>query len=232
MVIAVLLAFFARVGSSLVKPVQRGIAVSVAASAAAAALFAGADNQALWEGVLALLGAIAVAWLIVYTRSTMRAPRASHGRLVTLAMFLVTVLLITRGGMEISLFLGTLIAQVPRSDVLIGAQLGVAIAIVVALVWTRLAPRTSGPQIARVTTVFLALFCVHLIVDGVHEVAEANVLPGTERLYSATEPYGSDGIYGQYAPYVLLAVLLLWLLVAIFWGHGKASDGGVTHVDR
>jgi high-affinity iron transporter len=102
----------------------------------------------------------------------------------------------------------------------------------VGVVWTRLARRASRAQVARVTTVFLALSFVHLIVDGVHEVAEANVLAGTEGLYLATQPYGSDGLYGQYAPYVLLAVLLLWLLAAIFWGHGKASDGGVTHVDR
>jgi FTR1 family protein len=231
MVVAVLLALLARAHDSLVKPVQWGVVASIGVSIGAAALFAGADNQALWEGVLALLGAASVAWLIVACRRIGRHPGVRHGRLATVTAFLVTVLLISRAGMEIALLLGTLIAQVPDSDVLFGAQCGVALAIAMAWVWSRLARRASSLEIGRVGTAFLVVLFIHLLVDGVHEVAEAHVWPGMEGLHLVTGPYSSDGVFGQFAPYVLLALLLLWLLVAIFFGDGKASTCGVTHMD-
>ena len=37
----------------------------------------------------------------------------------------------------------------------------------------------------------------------------------------ATEPYGPDGVYGQYLTYMLVAVPLGWLLFAMLTGTGR-----------
>jgi high-affinity iron transporter len=56
---------------------------------------------------------------------------------------------------------------------------------------------------------------VQLLIYGFHELTEANLFPGSDWLHWATEPYGPDGVYGQYLTYMLIAVSLGWLLISI-----------------
>jgi high-affinity iron transporter len=75
-----------------------------------------------------------------------------------------------------------------------------------------------------VTAIFLLVFVVQLLVYGFHELTEANVLPYSEPLHWATEPYGPDGRYGQYFTYLLVALPLGWLLFSAFKGKsGEAA---------
>jgi FTR1 family protein len=232
LVIAVIQAFFHRVNHPLDATVKLGIATSVMTSGAAAAFFAGADNQALWEGVLALTAVAAVVWLTIYMRKLRRAAPPQPSRAARLGVFLATVLLISRGGMEIALLMGTLVVQVPNSGVLIGVQAGLAAAIVSAFLWTRLAHHARTELLFQATAVFLILLLAHLLADGVHELAESGVVSGSEALHWATLPYSSDGVVGRHAPDLLLAVPVAWLVVGIFWGNGKASDGRDARVDE
>lgn len=48
---------------------------------------------------------------------------------------------------------------------------------------------------------------------GFHELTEANVLPASEALHSATEPYGPDGRYGRHFPYLLGIMPGAWLAI-------------------
>jgi high-affinity iron transporter len=66
----------------------------------------------------------------------------------------------------------------------------------------------------QVTALFLLVFVVQLVIYGFHELAEANVLPNSEVLHGATEPYGPDGVYGHYLTYLLVALPLGWLIVS------------------
>ena len=77
---------------------------------------------------------------------------------------------------------------------------------------------------------FLGVFVVQLLIYGFHELTEANIFPYSEPLHWATEPYGPDGVYGQYLTYMLIAVPVGWLLVALFFGNGKAASSRVAHV--
>ena len=45
------------------------------------------------------------------------------------------------------------------------------------------------------------------------------MFPNSEALHWATEPYGPDGIYGQYLTYMLVAVPLGWLLFSMVDRH-------------
>lgn len=231
LIIAISLAFLRKSGSRhLVPAVQWGIAVSVVLSVLAGWLFSRASNQALWEGVLALVAAVSVASLTVHMWRTARRIKGEiegqlnqsaqlTGNRAWLGVFLFTLLMISREGMETALLMGTLIFQVRALDIIMGAAAGTLLAAAVSWLWSRYGHRVNLGLFFQVTAIFLLIFVVQLLIYGFHELTEANLFPGSERLHWATEPYGPDGVYGQYLTYMLIAVPLTWLLVAIAKGQ-------------
>ena len=91
--------------------------------------------------------------------------------------------------------------------------------------WSRCGHRVNLRLFFQVTAVFLFVFVVQLVVYGFHEFSEANLLPYSEALHWATEPYGPDGIYGRYLSYLLVAMPLGWLTIASFRPRAFASRG-------
>jgi high-affinity iron transporter len=119
------------------------------------------------------------------------------------------------------LLMGTLIFQVRAIDIILGAAAGTVLAAVVAWLWSRYGHRVNLGLFFQVTAIFLLIFVVQLVIYGFHELTEANLFPGSEALHWATEPYGPDGVYGQYLTYLLIALPLGWLLVSMVKGGGK-----------
>jgi high-affinity iron transporter len=65
----------------------------------------------------------------------------------------------------------------------------------------------------RVTSVFLVLFALQLVVYAFHEATEANALPLDNAYWHiATEPYGPEGPYGALLTYALVLVPAAWLV--------------------
>jgi high-affinity iron transporter len=242
LIVAISLAYLRKTGRpQLVSAVHWGIAVAVVVSAGAAYLFQQANNQALWEGVLALTAAVLVASLIVHMwRHAKRIKRDIETRLESsatqvgakamLGVFLFTLLMITREGMETALLMGTLLFQEAGSSILIGAIAGTSSAAFVAWLWSRYGHRVNLGLFFQVTAVFLSVFVVQLLIYGFHELTEANLFPYSEPLHWATEPYGPDGRYGQFLTYLLVALPLGWLVFAALFG-GKRSTPP-THVQQ
>ncbi len=237
LIIAISLAFLKKSGrSELLSAVHWGIGLSVVLSVGAAYLFQQASNQALWEGVLALAAAASVATLTVHmwrTAKRIKAEIEGHLRTSTLrtgtrawvGVFLFTLLMITREGMETALLFGTLLFQVQATELLVGAVTGTATAAFVAGLWSRYGHRVNLAMFFQVTAVFLLIFVVQLLIYGFHELTEANVFPGSEALHWATEPYGPDGLYGQWLTYLLVAGPLAWLLYAMLVRGAKTGTG-------
>jgi high-affinity iron transporter len=121
--------------------------------------------------------------------------------------------------METALLMGTLIFQVRALDIIFGAAAGTLLAAAVSWLWSRYGHRVNLGLFFQVTAIFMLIFVVQLLIYGFHELTVANLFPGSERLHWATEPYGPDGIYGQYLTYLLIAGPLTWLLVAIAKGQ-------------
>jgi high-affinity iron transporter len=162
----------------------------------------------------------------------LRQSAAVAGRKAWIGVFLFTLLMISREGMETALLMGALIFQVRAVDIILGAVAGIAVAAAVAWLWSRYGHRVNLSLFFQVSALFLFVFVVQLSIYGFHELTEANVLPNSEALHWATEPYGPDGIYGQYLSYLLVAVPLGWLVVAMIFGQGKPADRRVAHVSR
>ena len=226
LIVAISLAYLRKTGRhALVPAVRWGIAASVLLSVLAAYLFQQASNQALWEGLLAMTAAVLVGTLIVHMwRHAKRLKREIEQRLESSALengtrafvgvFLFTLLMITREGMETALLMGTLLFQAGTSSVVTGAVAGTLCAAFVAWLWSRYGHRVNLALFFQVTAVFLAVFVVQLMIYGFHELTEANIFPYSEPLHWATEPYGPDGRYGQFLTYLLVLLPMGWLLVA------------------
>jgi len=218
--------------SELVPAVHWGIALSVLLSIGAAVLFSRARNQALWEGVLAFVAAVSVASLTVHMwRTAKRIKRDIEGHLhvstlktgaaAFTGVFLFTLLMITREGMETALLMGTLLFQVKAPDVIMGALGGLVIAAFVASLWSRYGHRVNLGLFFQVTAVFLLVFVVQLLIYAFHELMEANIFPYSGPLHAATEPYGPDGIYGHWLTYLLVLLPMGWLAVSSIVGNRK-----------
>jgi high-affinity iron transporter len=237
LIIAISLAYLRKTGRhQLIPAVYWGICASIIVSVIAGILFQRASNQALWEGVLALAAAVLVASLIVHMwRHAKHIKREIETRLGESAMklgakafagvFLFTLLMITREGMETVLLMNALLSQSGAGNMVSGAVAGTICAAIIAWLWSRYGHRVNLGLFFQVTAVFLAVFVVQLLIYGFHELTEASVFPPdfAERWHWATEPYGPEGIYGQYLTYSLVVLPLAWLVFSGLFGGKKGS---------
>jgi high-affinity iron transporter len=226
LIVAISLTYLRRTGRAhLARAVHWGIGASILLSAIAGVLFQRAANQALWEGLLAIAAACLVASMIVHMlragkhirrdiERRLETSSAAAGGAAFTGVFLFTVLMITREGMETVLFINAVLFQVQSALVFTGALGGLLLAGGVAWLWSKYGHRVNLPRFLQVTAVFLFVFVVQLLVYGFHELTEANILPFSEELHWATEPYGPDGRYGQLLTYLLVLLPLAWLAVS------------------
>jgi high-affinity iron transporter len=234
LIVAISLAYLRKTGrTALIPAVRWGIVASVALSIVAGVLLAQAANQALWEGVLALVAAVLVASLIVHMwRAGRYLKRDIEGRLEVssnkagiaafFGVFGFTLLMITREGMETALLMNALLFQVRSMEIVAGAASGTLAAAFIAWLWTRYGHRVNLSRFFQVTAVFLLVFVVQLVIYGFHELTEANIFPNSQPWHEATEPFGPDGIYGQYLTYSLVVLPLAWLLLSNLFKREQA----------
>jgi high-affinity iron transporter len=222
LIVAISLAYLRKSGRrELIPAVHWGIGLSVLMSIGAAWLFQRASNQALWEGVLALVAATLVASLIIHMwRHAKRLKREIEGKLHESTLK-------TGAAAFAGVFTFTLLFQIRAMDIVLGAVAGTACAASVAWLWSKYGHRVNLALFFQVTAVFLMVFVVQLLIYGFHELTEANILPYSEPLHWATEPYGPDGRYGQYLTYFLVLLPMAWLAFsAVFTPRKSALSAG------
>ena len=236
LIVAISLAYLRKTGRrALVPAVHWGIAGSILLSILAGVLFAQANNQALWEGVLALVAGVLVASLTVHMwragkrmkkdiEARLEQSSARVGRGAFLGVLGFTLLMITREGMETALLMNTLFFNVQAPDIIGGAVAGTLVSAFIAFLWSRYGHRVNLARFFQVTAVFLLVFVVQLFIYGFHELTEANIIASLGALHDATEPFGPDGIYGQYLTYMLVALPIGWLAVSSVFGQRPAGS--------
>jgi len=135
------------------------------------------------------------------------------------------LLMIVREGMETALLLTSLFMQQGQHSLLIGGLLGVLGAALVAWAWTRYGRRINLARFFQVTAVFLLIFSVQLVIYTFHELFEAGVVPLVDNEYwhIATEPYGPEGVYGQWLTYLMVLVPAAWLFAVWLKDRATAS---------
>ena len=128
--------------------------------------------------------------------------------------------------------LGAFIFKIGAPDLVAGAVCGVAAAAAIASTWSHYGRRVPFTVFLHVTAVFLLLFVAQLLMIALHDLVAAGLLPRSDALRGAVEPFGREGVYGRYLGYLLLVAPLAWLLIALFWGHGKASDDRLAQMGQ
>ncbi|HEV8610670.1 MAG TPA: FTR1 family protein [Thermoanaerobaculia bacterium] len=238
LIVALTISYLKRTGrAALSRAVYAGIAVSVVACVAAGLLFSEAGKKPLWEGILALAAAALVGSLLVYMKrvsARMRSDmehrietraRAFSPRRAFWGVFVFTVLMIMREGLETALLVATAFFQLHSASVTIGLGLGLVAAAAIAFAWSRLGRGVDLRGLLNVSAIFLALFLVQLVLYGVHELSEAGVLPNSQTVHDATEILGPDGRVGHLLAYLLAIVPTVWL--AGLWWKRRAGRAGL-----
>ena len=178
-------------------------------------------NEALREGVLGLVAIAMVMTLVIYMWKTGAhlKERMEHrlgkvsvrpGWMAFAGVFMFTVLMISREGMETALML----LQVRSPRLVWGAMLGLVATVAMALAWARFARLVNVKRFFQVTAIFLVLFMIQVAIYSFHEFSEAGLFPNSEAIHTATEKLSPDGLYGQWFSLVMVGVCAIWLLGA------------------
>ena len=217
--VAIIFAYLRKTGRDRLRPaVYWGIAVSVAASFGLGWLLQKV-NQSLWEGVLGIVAAVLVATFVIHVWRT--APRMKRdmetrleqqaGRESTLlaaaGVFGFTVLMVTREGMETALML----IQVRQGRFWLGCALGIAAAATMSWMWAHFGHRINIKRFFQVTGLFLLLFTAQIVFYSIHEFSEAGLLPNSEAIHNATEPFSPVGVYGRWFSVAMVGICAAWL---------------------
>jgi high-affinity iron transporter len=214
--VAIIFAYLKKTGRDAMRPaVWWGIAISVVASFALGYVLQ-SINQPLWEGILALVAAVLVASFVIHiwrVAPTMkrdmenRLEQRASGKWAWIGVFGFTLLMITREGMETALML----IQVRQGQFWLGCAAGLAAAAAMSWLWAHYGHRINVKRFFQVTGLFLLLFTVQIVFYAIHEFSEAEILPNSEAIHLATEPYSADGRYGMPILFGMLAICALWL---------------------
>ena len=242
LIVAISLAYLRKSGRrELTGAVHLGIVAAVVLSALGGYLLYNAANQELFEGPLALLAAVSVTWMVVHMwRAGRHMKRDIEGRLASstgkaaagafAGVFLFTVLMVTREGMETALLLMQLKETL---NLVIGAALGVAGAAALAALWSKYGHRVNLGLFFQVTAIFLFVFVIQLLIFGVHEMSEQNLLPFSGPIHEATESWGPDSAFGHALTYMLVLLPAGWLVLrGLLAPHHKSGPPAHTATAR
>lgn len=221
LIVAIILAYLNKSGQrSLIPAVYWGIGASVMASGGMGWLLYQGVNGPLWEGIFGVVSAFLVAGLVIHMWRTAphlkkdmeaglrEATAQKAGRGAWMGVFVFTVFMISREGMETALLILQIIGD---PQVLTGIGLGVLGAVAFAVLWEKFQHLINLKIFFQTTAVFLMVFVLQILIYSFHEFTEAGLLPNSEFLHAATEPYSPDGLYGKWFSVGMVAVCALWL---------------------
>ena len=233
--VAFALAWLGRVDRATRRIVWWAMCLAVPASYVAGRAFRTTSYQARWEAALAVAAAIVgvVAWRRVgesvaaatAISEVAHAPRLRLTPRASLFIAAATLLVVVRQTMEIAAVLLVAVVELRSADALVAIVAGLGIGLLVAI-GALAVLRFLDRQPARVATrAFVSTFVALATWYAVHEASEAGLLPRSDVIHAATEPYGPDGLYGKY----LSALLIAAPLGAWMWSPAAARL--VPHVD-
>jgi high-affinity iron transporter len=233
LIVAIALAYLRKTGrDALVPAVFWGTAAGVTLSLILGIELAEYAVKPFWEALLALIAVVLVTSMVIYMLRTakhlrteigarLEAAAQKSGAAAWLGVFAFTVLMITREGMETAFLIDAVALRTGAPDLIAGSFVGVILAALLAWAWSRYGHRVNLALFFQVTSIFLMLFALQLLLYSFHEFAEANALPlDNEYWHAATEPY-AEGVYAQIYSLALVLIPAAWLAFAGFKSHAK-----------
>jgi len=225
LIIAITIAYLTNTGRAhLTKPVYAGILVAFLISVSTAWHIAELAQEPLMEGILAISAAILVGTLTILVikgaknikaniTNTLEKQAQKTGFMAVLGVFLFTVVMIAREGMETAMMIGAISGEFKGGDILVGAILGLGAVAIIGKLWIANSTKINLRLFMQATGLFLILFCLHLFVYGFHELTEANAVPGIDNHYwhVVSEPFEPSEPIGRLISIALIALPIGWI---------------------
>ena len=227
LIVAITLAYLTKTGRhNLKKPVYAGIITALLISATTGWHIAEAADTPLMEGWFAIVAGILVASLTYYMMTSAHKIKAQIGDAVEkhaakagkgaiVGMFVFTVIMIAREGMETALMLGAISHKTDGSQMMMGGLLGLGLTAFIGYLWATQSHKINLKAFMQVTGIFLFLFAVHLFLYGIYELTEVEgSVFFNDAVHQAMKPFvSSKTLFGQLTIYGLLVVPCAWLII-------------------
>jgi high-affinity iron transporter len=215
-----------------------GVGTAVAVSAAAAYfLQKWAISEDVYEGWMMLVGAVFVASVVVWMmRASKGLKKEIESRISDLSVkpsrsgawgiFAFVLLMVAREGAETAIFLGAVSLRTTELMNLMGAVLGLALAIGLGVAFFKGSIKVNLRRFFNVTSLVLLVVAVQLLVSGLHELSEAQILPSSRAEMAIIGPIAnSDAFF-----FVAIIALCLFLVLAQKIRSGSATDDALARM--
>jgi high-affinity iron transporter len=182
--------------------------------------------SSIWAGVMALVASAAVTWCVVHMSQAgksmgrhiqhhLHEVSALHGAKAWWSIFAFTVFMVSREGIETATMIASLAANADATDMTLGALVGVVLAAAVSLMWVKFGHKVNLGRFFRVTSWFMMVFALQLLVYALHEFTEADVVPGLDNAvwHAMTEDI-AEGWIAQVLSIALVVIPTAWLIGA------------------
>lgn len=222
LIVCLLLAAVEALGrADLRRPIFLGVGAALLASLLGALLLrAEAVNEELFEGILMLVAAVMVGSTMVWMWRTSRflrknieqrvAALSSSRRSAALGLFALAFFMVVREGAEAVLFLTASTLSTGTVAAAVGGALGLVLAIAFGVAFARGSLRMDLGHFFAVTGLVLSLLVVQLLIGGIHELGEAQVIAVSKREMAIVGPIVRNNVL-----FVLAIVLAPLFFVAI-----------------
>ena len=202
LVVGIIVTFLRREGLERhLKAVWIGIGAAVVGSFAGAfALYRAAVNEEVFAGLLYLTSAIVVAsmaaWMWRHSQGLSGEIKGSLGTIVRgerlgsvgVGIFVFTFLMVAREGVETVLFLSALSLSSGGLMALLGAAIGIGLAVLFGVLFVRGSLRIDLRRFFAITGIALVVFVIQLLCNAYHELSEAGWLPANPRTMAVLGP--------------------------------------------
>jgi FTR1 family protein len=196
---------------NLMQWVFSGLAIALGASILGGVVLQNLEiNEEAFEGVVLLLSAFFVGTMVIWMAKTSKGMKRDIERKVDKltggtetedkkdkgfwgmregwGLLLFTFIMVFREGVETVLFLSAISLDTEGFYTLIGALSGLAFAVIFGISFVKGSLRIDLRRFFSITTVVLLILVFQLIVNGLHELFEAGVLPSTQREMAIVGP--------------------------------------------
>jgi high-affinity iron transporter len=222
LIVGITLAYLAKIGRpDLRKSVYAALASAFVGSIGIAILLSYTQwNQDIFEGWIMLAAAFFVVTMIVFMMKTGRKMKGEiEGKVGGLAsrgsrvgLFLFVFLMVLREGVETVLILGAVSLNSTELLSFLGTFLGVIVAIAFGVMFVKGSVRINLQKFFRVTTVILYFVAAQLVVSGLHELSENQILPSSREEMAIVGPIVRNDFFFFVTILALAALMVLFEL--------------------
>jgi FTR1 family protein len=199
-----------------------GVFAAILASVGAAYLVHRLEvGEDAYEGWLMLLGAVFVASMVAWMwragkrmkqeiETKLRDLWAEPSRTAAAGLFLFVFLMVFREGIETVLFLAAVSLRTSELLNFMGGLIGLGLAIGLGIAFFKGSVKVDLRKFFSVTSLVLFVVAAQLLVSGVHELSEAQVLPSSRREMALIGPIVNNDAFF----FVVIVTLAMFLIIA------------------